>query len=265
MSVTDTPAFVAEWQAWHQAHEARLAAPDGFLAITDLRWLDGRPQRFDDLPGTWSADGAGVQVVLAAGESLRLDDEPQTGRVAIAIDERGSRWVRVGDRLTEVARRGGRYLLRPRDPDAPLRRHFTGTPAYVPDPAYVVRGSFVAYDTPRPTEVGSVVDGLTHVYDAVGEVRFALHGEALSLVAFGGDALTILFTDATSGRTTYAANRVLRVAPPDADGTVVLDFTRATNLPCAYTDLATCPLPPAGNRLPVPVEAGEQLPYERRG
>jgi hypothetical protein len=30
-----------------------------------------------------------------------------------------------------------------------------------------------------------------------------------------------------------------------------------------YTDLATCPLLPAGNRLPVAVEAGEKIPYER--
>ncbi|WUJ07347.1 DUF1684 domain-containing protein [Actinoplanes sp. NBC_00393] len=40
----------------------------------------------------------------------------------------------------------------------------------------------------------------------------------------------------------------------------MLDFNRATNLPCAYTEFATCPLPPAGNRLPVAIEAGEQKP-----
>ena len=50
---------------------------------------------------------------------------------------------------------------------------------------------------------------------------------------------------------------------PDADGAVVLDFNRAVNLPCAYTDHATCPLPPAGNRLPVGIEAGEKTPIER--
>jgi uncharacterized protein len=43
----------------------------------------------------------------------------------------------------------------------------------------------------------------------------------------------------------------------------VLDFNRATNPPCAYTDLATCPLPPPENRLPVPIEAGEKIPYDR--
>lgn len=62
--------------------------------------------------------------------------------------------------------------------------------------------------------------------------------------------------------TTYAANRSLQVDAPDADGNVTLDFNRATNLPCAYTDFATCPLPPAENRLPVAVEAGEKIPYE---
>jgi len=70
----------------------------------------------------------------------------------------------------------------------------------------------------------------------------------------------VLFVDETSGKTTYAANRSLSVGAPDADGKVVIDFNRATNLPCAYTDHATCPLPPAGNRLPVAVEAGEKKP-----
>ena len=32
----------------------------------------------------------------------------------------------------------------------------------------------------------------------------------------------------------------------------------------AYTTFATCPLPPAENRLPVAIEAGEQLPYEAK-
>jgi uncharacterized protein (DUF1684 family) len=76
--------------------------------------------------------------------------------------------------------------------------------------------------------------------------------------------LIVLFTDATSGVTTYAANRALQLEAPGPDGRVVLDFNRATNLPCAYTDLATCPLPPPENRLPVPIEAGEKIPDERR-
>jgi hypothetical protein len=96
-------------------------------------------------------------------------------------------------------------------------------------------------------------------------VEFEVDGTPVSLTAFGGadGALLVLFTDATSGVTTYGANRSLAVGAPDEDGRVVLDFNRATNLPCAYTDLATCPLPPAENRLPLAVEAGEKIPFER--
>ena len=38
---------------------------------------------------------------------------------------------------------------------------------------------------------------------------------------------------------------------------------RAVNLPCAYTEFATCPLPPPENRLPVAVGAGEMIPFDQ--
>jgi len=43
---------------------------------------------------------------------------------------------------------------------------------------------------------------------------------------------------------------------------VVLDFNRAHSPPCAFTDFATCPLPPPQNRLAVPIEAGELDPHK---
>jgi uncharacterized protein len=135
----------------------------------------------------------------------------------------------------------------------------------------VIQGRYRAFDEPRDVTVGSVVEGLQHVYMAPGAVEFEVGGRPFALTAFNGfipGSLHILFTDATSGVTTYPANRSLQVAAPDSGGTVILDFNRATNLPCAYTEFATCPLPPAGNRLPVAVEAGERIPYEadaRRG
>jgi hypothetical protein len=61
--------------------------------------------------------------------------------------------------------------------------------------------------------------------------------------------------------TTYAASRSLKVDPPAADGTVVLDFDRATNLPCARVHrVRDLPAAPGENHLPVAVEAGEQKP-----
>ncbi|MFI9634103.1 DUF1684 domain-containing protein [Nocardia sp. NPDC051929] len=266
-AATPTDAFVADWQDWHRGQEARLADPHGFLAITDLHWLAETPQRFSDAPGAWSTGADGVTVVLDDGEELVVDGKPVRGRhVFGVIPERGGVNAVWGDAVIEVAKRGGHDIVRPRHPDNPLRTAFRGTPAYAPHPKWVVSGRYVAFPEPQPTTVGAAVEGLEHVYDAPGQVEFELDGRPLRLTAFPGKdpgALTVLFTDETSGVTTYAANRVLQLSPPDADGSVDLDFNRAANLPCAYTDLATCPLPPAENRLPVAIEAGEKLPYER--
>lgn len=259
-----TSTFAKAWQEWHSGHEARVADPHGFLAVTSLHWLQDEPQRFPDAPGTWSTGPDGVRVVLAEGEELLVDGAAVHGEYSFGIiGERDSLFPVSGDAVIEVAKRGGHDIVRPRHPDNELRRTFTGTPAYEPDPRWALRGRYEAFAEPRPTTVGAVVEGLEHVYDAVGQLAFAVDGTPHRLTAFEGHVpgtLTVLFTDATSGVTTYAANRSLSVPVPDADGTVLIDFNRATNLPCAYTALATCPLPPAENRLPFPVEAGEKIP-----
>ncbi|MFJ5263307.1 DUF1684 domain-containing protein [Streptomyces sp. NPDC088387] len=266
-STADLAAFTEDWEAWHRQKDADLAHEHGFLAVTGLHWPDADPQRFPGAPGVWSTGDNGVTVELDEGEELVVDGAVVRGRHTFgAIPERGGVNAVWGDAVIEVARRGGHDVIRPRHPDHPLRTKFAGTPAYAPDPRWVVTGTYTPFPEPRPTTVGASVEGLQHVYDAPGTVRFVIEGRELDLTAFGGRApgsLLVLFTDATSGVTTYAANRALQIEAPGPDGTVVLDFNRATNLPCAYTDFATCPLPPAENRLPVAIEAGEQIPHER--
>jgi uncharacterized protein (DUF1684 family) len=125
-----------------------------------------------------------------------------------------------------------------------------------------VNGSFTPYEVPKTVTTGAVVEGLAHHHTAVGVIDFELAGTALQLVAFGRPTgeLHVLFTDATSGVTTYPGARSLSLTAPGADGAVTLDFNRASNLPCSFTDFATCPVAPAENRLTVAVEAGEKNP-----
>jgi uncharacterized protein (DUF1684 family) len=258
--------FTKEWRDWRREHEAQLADPHGFLAITGLHWLTEEPQRLSGAPGVWSTGPEGVVVALDEGQELVVDGTPVRGEHRFGVlAERSGVTALWNDAAIEVAKRGGHDIVRPRHPDHPLRLAFRGTPDYEPDPRWAVTGRYVAFDQPRPTTVGAAVEGLEHVYDAPGRVEFELDGKALSLTAFGKapDELVLLFTDETSGVTTYAANRFLQVSAAGADGTLTLDFNRAANLPCAYTDFATCPLPPAENRLPVAVEAGQKIPYER--
>jgi uncharacterized protein (DUF1684 family) len=264
----DTATFAAEWEAWHHTHEKNRADPHGFLAVTSLNWLDETPTRYPDAPGEWSTSAAGPVLALDPGEEVVIDGRTVTGRYEFGvIPERGGVTVRAGDAEIEVARRGGSDLVRPRHPSHPTLVDYPGTPVYPPNRQWVAEGVFAPFDEPKPVTVGSVSEGLEHVYDSPGVVEFELRGETFSLTAFNGPtpgSLFVLFTDATSGKTTYAANRSLQIAAPDASGRVTLDFNRATNLPCAYTEFATCPLPPAENRLAIGIEAGEKIPLPRR-
>ncbi|MGB3444144.1 MAG: DUF1684 domain-containing protein [Actinophytocola sp.] len=257
--------FAHRWQQWKVARERELAHPHGWLALVSLDWLSHSPQEYPGAPGTWWQD-RDAAYVDPGGAELTVGGEPVTGVRRFELVNSGS-GVRVaaGEVEIEVARRSG-YLIRVHDPSAPALAGFAGVPTYDPEPAWVIRGRFEPFERPRPVTVGAVVEGLSHVYLAPGLVRFAHDGAEHTLIAFNGprgDGLSILFTDATSGVTTYAANRALELESPD-DGVVLLDFNRARNLPCAFTDFATCPLPPPGNNLPFAVTAGELLPYERR-
>ena len=241
--------FAAEWRAWHDERERRLRDPHGWLAITAIHWLTPEPERFDDIPGEWYGGPDGATVTLVAGETLDAERATLAEGVHVfeELDAAGVT-VRFGAAVAQVADRDGTPIVRPRHPDSPTLQAYRGTPCYPPDPAWVIAGRYEPYAEP---------DG-----DAVGEVVLDHDGATHRLVAWGepDGSLWILFRDATSGVTTYAANRQLVVAPPGPDGAVSVDFNRAVNMPCAYTPHATCPLPPPQNTLPFAVEAGEQIP-----
>ena len=87
------------------------------------------------------------------------------------------------------------------------------------------------------------------------------------LEGYGGGVF-LSFADATSGKGTYGAGRYLldTVKGSDLgeqDGRLVLDFNFAYNPSCSYDPRWVCPLAPPGNRLRVPVEAGERYPLSR--
>jgi len=256
--------FVDDWRRWRVARENTLAEPHGWLAIVSLDWLDDTPREYPGIPGLWWQD-ADAAYLDPGDAALSYEGQPVTTVRRFELVNSGS-GVRVtaGEQEIEIARRSG-YLLRVHNPSSAALRDFRGVPTYDPDPAWAIRGRYEAFDEPRPTTVGAVVEGLSHVYVAPGIVRFEHEGESHTLTVFNGKegGVSILFTDATSGVTTYPANRSVAADISD-DGTVALDFNRAVNLPCAFIDFATCPLPPEGNHLPFAVTAGERLPYERQ-
>jgi uncharacterized protein (DUF1684 family) len=244
------------WEAWRAERTATLSAPHGWLSLTGLHWLGTDVAEVDGLPGRWASVDGAVEVTATAADGIVLDGVTVEGTVRVETPEGApGTLVEIGERRVEVMQRSGNHALRVRDPQATTLAAFTGVPVFEFSQRYVLPAEFVPHEQVQDVVVGAVVEGLQHHHRAVGVVRFELDGPQQLTVFDGG---TALFTDATSGVTTTGTTRSVPV--PTTPGPVVLDLNRAQNLPCAFTDHATCPLPPAENRLTVPVAAGEKDP-----
>lgn len=270
----DHNGYEAALAAWRADAEAALRAPDGWLSVAGLFWLQegvstlgSDPACAVRLPARSAppfvarlALRDGAVTVLEAGPELLVNGEPPPARPLRPTTSGQPDRITVGRLSLQIHQAGGRIGVRVRDPENPARTEFPGRRWYPPRPEYRVTGRFVAYDPPRPVTVVNML-GDTEEELCPGYVTLTLDGRELELQASGrpGVNLKIVFRDATSGHETYGAARFLyfEIGP---DGAVELDFNKAVSPPCAFTEFATCPLPPPQNRLPFAVPAGELAP-----
>lgn len=94
----------------------------------------------------------------------------------------------------------------------------------------------------------------------IGVLTFDHLGKSYELMATdGGEGeYFVVIGDQSSGDETYGGGRYLYVPGADSLQNCIIDFNKAYNPPCVFTDFATCPLPAAENILPFKVEAGEK-------
>jgi uncharacterized protein len=69
------------------------------------------------------------------------------------------------------------------------------------------------------------------------------------------DFLFLPFTDFTNGNQTYGGGRYLDLRIPKGDS-IIIDFNKAYNPYCAYTNGYSCPIPPKENALSTYIFAG---------
>ncbi len=118
---------------------------------------------------------------------------------------------------------------------------------------------------PERIEVPTGTDGVVP-FERIGRVRLGDLGrvDVWWLDSYGGGVFLPL-RDGSAGAGTYGGGRYLLDTVKGADlggggGRLVVDLNFAYHPSCAYDPRWSCPLAPEGNRLTVPVAAGEQLP-----
>lgn len=156
------------------------------------------------------------------------------------------------------------------DPESPFivgRVPFHPLRYFPLNPKYVVRATLERRATPEEAYLRTNRDNQA-VMRYLGDLSFTFEGETMHLRLYHagegvGTSVFVPFRDLTSGRESYGAGRYLMLELNEADD-YELDFNRAFNPYCAYTDDFECPFPPAENDLPAEVRAGEKAWAEDR-
>lgn len=216
-----------------------------------------------DYAGVLQFESGEVRLAPAPGVPITVNGAPLEGAVTLRSDadtRQTPDLVTIGSITFFIIERGSRTIVRVRDAHSPALAEFGGRRWYAIDERYRVEGVFTPYDPPRPLAITNLL-GDTSTQTSPGSVRFTLDGKEHTLDAGGwrDGGLLLHFRDATNGDTTYGGGRAVVTAAP-VGSLVTIDFNRTTNLPCTFTEYATCPLPPPQNRLSVRVDAGELLP-----
>jgi uncharacterized protein len=152
-----------------------------------------------------------------------------------------------------------------RHPESPFlsgRVPFHELVYFPPDPSYRVRAALERLEAPAEAYLRTNRDNQA-VMRYLGDLLFRVGGRALRLRLYHagegvGTSVFVPFRDTTSGRESYGAGRYLTLELNESD-VYELDFNRAFNPYCAYTDDFECSFPPAENDLPVPIRAGEKV------
>lgn len=149
-------------------------------------------------------------------------------------------------------------------PFAKSKESFTGLNYFEPDLKYRIVADLVPVQN-KNLVVLPTSDGKEKRYQEYAYAEFTLDGifckllilEIIDQGPFRG-TLFLAFADETSAKETYGAGRYLDIKKVPGASNVTLDFNRAYNPYCAYSDVFSCPFPPKDNILKIAIKAGER-------
>ncbi len=267
---------VVEWQ---QKRDQRLRGDQGWLTLCGLFWLrEGENRMGTDSsnqiifpPGKaplsagslWLNDSV-VRLEAQKNSEFKVHDSVITSMALMSDKDVNAKPTIVSLRslIFQIIYRGGQIGVRVKDRQNPLLLNFKGMEYFPIDPKWRFDAKFEPYTPPKILPIATMI-GTTEPTVCPGAIVFNVDGKKIRLDATvergTDDQLHVMFSDETSGKETYGMGRQVYTDLPDSNNHVVIDFNKAYNWPCVFTDFATCPITPRQNHLPIRVEAGEKM------
>jgi uncharacterized protein len=140
---------------------------------------------------------------------------------------------------------------------------------FPPSANFKINAKYTQEHTPEELTIPTY-SGSEKSFVRTGKISFFFQGNEYTLSTFQQASqmrhpvnryqLFVPFKDETTGTETYGGGRYLDISlagiPPG--GEFKLDFNKAYNPLCAYTEGFNCPIPPPENQLAMKVQAGEK-------
>ncbi|HLF64284.1 MAG TPA: DUF1684 domain-containing protein [Saprospiraceae bacterium] len=263
--------YIHEIEQWRIDRLQRLRGPRSWLSLIGRYPLQGgansvgtRDTHDVRLPGAHAmdigfvfVDSHGLSMQPAPDVMILLDDGSLFN--GGPIDMSSPPFLHMDALYWTFLERAGKYYFRLWDTLSPARNALHEIPAYPIDPEWIIDVTFTPAD-PGAMIVLDDIQGEKRINTLMGSITGARNDTSFTLLALEGgeDELFIIIEDATTDIETYPGGRYLDIPTPDSTGHTQIDFNKAYIPPCAFTEFATCLLPPKENRLPFAVRAGEK-------
>ena len=271
----DNESYTKSIKEWQNKRLESLKSENGWLNLVGLYWLDEGENPFgsniannivfpSDAPefiGSFSLYKDEISVRIENDVEVFINDSLLKEHDVFSDMDENTTVFKCGSFKWYIIKRGDKYGIRLRNLESPLIDQITEIPYFPIDSKWRVKAEFKPFETPKEIAIPNVLGDIEYE-KCYGELIFSIDDKEFSLMPLGDgidNNLFLIFGDETSAEETYGAGRFLSVEKPDKDGITYIDFNKATNPPCAFTDFATCPLPPKENILAVKVLAGEKV------
>lgn len=267
--------YIESVKKWQTERLKRLKSENGWLNLVGLYWLkEGQnpfgsnpannivfPEKAPSFIGSYITYKGNVSVTIDKDVDVFINDSLlKEHHVRTDIEDNTTTFKYESFRWY-IIKRGDRFGIRLRDLESPLVDQIKEIPSYPVNPEWRIKAKFKKFKEPKSIAIPNVL-GETEFENCYGELKFKIDDKEYNLMPLGdgvNGGLFLIFADETSAEETYGAGRFLSVDKPDENGITYIDFNKATNPPCAFTNYATCPLPPRENILSVKITAGEKI------
>ena len=268
-----SPAYEKEINEWHKQRVENLKTPDGWLSLAGLFFLEEGentfgsraeqhlvfPKQAPQQMGTIQLQEGQLELKVAEGVTIEVNGKTVQQVQVIAHSSDTPFLMTWGSLTWFVMQRGERFMVRLRDAENKAIESLAKIDRYDIDHNWNINARLVQYESPQKVVMKNVL-GMDIGLDSEGYLEFEIGKETFQLITLDGgpEEYFIIFADDTTGGETYGGGRYLYVPRANSDGVTQIDFNKAHNPPCVFTDYATCLLPLAENQLKVAVLAGEK-------